>query len=191
MKHSITTYNTKRTIAESLKGIMKTKPFSKITVSEIIADCGINRKTFYYHFDDIYALLKWIFDDEAINVVKHIDLLTNYEDAIRFAMDYIEKNDYIISCVYDSIGRDEMKRLFYTDFMSAVTSVINAAEQQMQSQIDSDFKEYVAKFYTEALSGMIIEWAKEKDKRDKEKTIKYLTTIIETTLSSIEYCRLI
>lgn len=191
MKHSITTYNTKRTIAESLKDIMRTKPFSKITVSEIIVDCGINRKTFYYHFDDIYALLKWIFDDEAINVVKHIDLLTNYEDAIRFAMDYIEKNDYIISCVYDSIGRDEMKRLFYTDFMSAVTSVINAAEQQMQSQIDSDFKEYVAKFYTEALSGMIIEWAKEKDKRDKEKTIKYLTTIIETTLSSIEYCRLI
>ena len=34
---------------------MEKKPLSKITVSEIIADCGVNRKTFYYHFEDIYA----------------------------------------------------------------------------------------------------------------------------------------
>ena len=37
---------------------MEKKPLSNITVSEIIADCGVNRKTFYYHFEDIYALLK-------------------------------------------------------------------------------------------------------------------------------------
>lgn len=53
MKHEITSLNTKRTLAESLKKLMKTKSFSKITVSEIIADCGLNRKTFYYHFEDI------------------------------------------------------------------------------------------------------------------------------------------
>ena len=42
----------------SLQRFMEKKPLSKITVSEIIADCGVNRKTFYYHFEDIYALLK-------------------------------------------------------------------------------------------------------------------------------------
>jgi len=47
MKHEVTTYNTKRMLATSLKKAMKHKPFSKITVSEIIADCGVNRKTFY------------------------------------------------------------------------------------------------------------------------------------------------
>ena len=41
---------------------MEKKPLSKITVSEIIADCNVNRRTFYYHFDDIYALLKWVLD---------------------------------------------------------------------------------------------------------------------------------
>lgn len=30
----------------------------EIAVSEIVADCGVNRKTFYYHFDNIQALLK-------------------------------------------------------------------------------------------------------------------------------------
>ena len=108
MKHEITSLNTKRTLAESLKNVMKRKSFSKITVSEIIADCGLNRKTFYYHFEDIFALLKWMFESEAIEVVKQFNLLVEYEEALAFIMDYIEKNDYILSCAYDAIGREQM-----------------------------------------------------------------------------------
>ena len=186
MKHEITTYNTKRTLADSLKKIMKNKSFAKITVSEIIADCGVNRKTFYYHFEDIYALLKWMFEEEAIEVVKHFDLLIDYEEAIRFVMQYVDENNYIISCAYDSIGRDEMKRFFYADFIGIVTSVIDAAEARLETKVDSDFKNYVARFYTEALSGMLIDWAKDKDKHDREKVVGYLTTIIGLALESMK-----
>ena len=184
MKHEVTTYNTKKLISETLKSIMRTKPFSKITVSEIINICGVNRKTFYYHFEDIYALLKWMFEEEAIEVVKHFDLLEDYEEAIRFVMNYVDENDYIISCAYDSIGREEMKRFFYTDFLGITQSLIDAAESEFEKKIDPDFKEYVLKFYTEALSGMLIDWVKEKD--DKEKTIRYLTVIIKTELESMK-----
>ena len=186
MKHSITSYNTKKLLADTLKNLMRCKAFSKITVSEIIQACGVNRKTFYYHFEDIYALLKWMFEEEAIEVVKHFDLLAHYEDAIRFVMNYVDENDYIISCAYDSIGRDEMKRFFYADFMGVVTSVIDAAEESFEKRIEPDFKEYVAKFYTEAISGMLIDWACDKDKHDREKTVKYLITIIEAALESMQ-----
>ena len=186
MRHEVTTYNTKKSLAESLKRAMRTKAFSKITVSEIINDCGVNRKTFYYHFEDIYALLKWMFEEEAIEVVKQFDLLVDYEEAIRFAMSYVDENDYIISCAYDSIGRDEMKRFFYADFVGVVTSVIDAEASQLGIDVDPDFKDYVAKFYTEALSGMLIDWVKNKDKGDRETTIQYLTKIIEVALESME-----
>lgn len=186
MKHEITTYNTKRTLADSLKKIMKQKSFSKITVSEIIADCGVNRKTFYYHFEDIFALLKWMFEEEAIEVVKHFDLLIDYEEAIRFVMQYVDENNYIISCAYDSIGRDEMKRFFYADLIGIVTSVIDAAEEKFDIKVDNDFKNYVAKFYTEALSGMLIDWVKDKDNHDREKVVKYLTAIIGLALESMK-----
>ena len=49
---------TKKEIAQTLKPFMRETPFSQITVSEIIRTSNINRKTFYYHFSDIYALLK-------------------------------------------------------------------------------------------------------------------------------------
>ena len=185
MKHEITTYNTKRTLADSLKKIMRQKSFAKITVSEIIADCGVNRKTFYYHFEDIYALLKWMFEEEAIEVVKHFDLLVDYEEAIRFVMQYVDENNYIISCAYDSIGRDEMKRFFYADFIGIVTSVIDAAEARLDKKTDPDFKEYVAKFYTEALSGMLIDWVKDREKHNREKVVGYLTDIIGLALKSM------
>lgn len=84
-------------------------------------------------------------------------------------MNYVDENDYIISCAYDSIGRDEMKRFFYADFMGVVTSVIDAAEANFDKKIDPDLKNYVAKFYTEAISGMLIDWAKEKDKKRSRK----------------------
>ncbi|MBE6930384.1 MAG: TetR family transcriptional regulator [Ruminococcaceae bacterium] len=186
MKHEVTTYNTKKLIANTLKMLMHTKAFSKITVSEIITSCKINRKTFYYHFEDIFALLKWMFEEEAIEVVKHFDLLVDYEDAIRFVMQYVDENDYIISCAYDSMGKEEMKRFFYADFVGVVTSVIDAAEAKLEKSFDPAFKAYVAKFYTEALSGMLIDWAKERDKHDREKVIGYLTSIIGLALKSME-----
>ena len=96
MKHEVTTYKTKKMLAEAMKKAMKTKYFSKITVSEIIKESGVNRKTFYYHFEDIFALLKWMYEEEAIEVVKHFDLLIDYEEAIRFVMNYVDENEYII-----------------------------------------------------------------------------------------------
>lgn len=185
MKHQVTTYNTKKLMADTLKQAMRSKPFSKITVSEIIQGCGINRKTFYYHFQDIYALLKWVLDEEAIQVVRHFDLLDNYEDAIRFVMGYVRSNDYIISCTHDSIGREEMKRFFFTDFIEIVTSVISEAEQRTGLTIDPAFKTYCAKFYTEALASMLIDWAKNHDKQNQEQTVQYLTLLISAAVESM------
>ena len=96
MKHEITKLKTKKMLSASLKKCMEKKSLSKVTVSEIIADCGVNRKTFYYHFENIYALLKWTLEAEAIDIVKQMDLVINTEEAISFVMDYVEENKHLI-----------------------------------------------------------------------------------------------
>lgn len=52
---------TKNALAVSMKKLMEKKPFSKISVGDICEDCGMNRKSFYYHFRDKYDLVNWIF----------------------------------------------------------------------------------------------------------------------------------
>ena len=54
---------TKKAIRESFLHLVAKKPLDKITVRDIVDDCGINRNTFYYYFQDIYAVLEDFYSD--------------------------------------------------------------------------------------------------------------------------------
>ncbi len=193
MKHEEIAFRTKKKLADSLKKQMQKKPFSKITVKDITEDCDVNRNTFYYHFEDIYTLLRWMFDNEAIHIVQSFDLLVDYDEAIAFVIDYIEKNDHIISCALDSIGQRELKRFFHTDFFDITNSLLDAAQRQSGISIDPEYKSYLATFYTDALAGMLIEWIQRRDSADKEQLVAYLTSTVKDSLYGIfqksRYCR--
>ena len=49
--------NAKHDLAEALCQLLETKTLEKITVKDIVARCGVNRQTFYYHFHDVYDLM--------------------------------------------------------------------------------------------------------------------------------------
>ena len=57
---------TKQALAASLQELMREMPFEKIGVAHICEKCGMNRKSFYYHFKDKYDLVNWIFDTNFI-----------------------------------------------------------------------------------------------------------------------------
>lgn len=57
---------TQKALANALKELMKEVPFNKITIADICQYCGMNRKSFYYHFKDKYDLVNWIFETEFI-----------------------------------------------------------------------------------------------------------------------------
>lgn len=185
MKHEITTLHTKQMLAASLKGFMEKKPLSKITVSEIIADCGVNRKTFYYHFEDIYSLLKWMLEEEAVNVVRQFDLLVDYREAVLFVMRYVRENKHLLCCAYDSMGRDEMKRFFYADFIGITREVVQNAEQRLGVHAEKQFKEFLAHFYTEAIAGLLIDEFTDKEGHNPEKAADYLALVLEHALPSV------
>ena len=164
---------------------MKKKPFGKITVSELIKSCGINRNTFYYHFEDIYALLKWTFEHEAIETVKSFDLMTDNDGAIGFVLDYVEKNDYILNCAYDSIGRDELKRFFCADFTEIVASFITRAEESAGKALDGEYKKFLCNFYVEALSGIIVNLIKDGRLKNRAQEVRYISDTIKNSLIGI------
>ena len=63
---------TKKSLAKSLKKLMRLTPLHKISVKDVVKDCNLNRQTFYYHFHDIYELVEWIYKTEAIESIKVI-----------------------------------------------------------------------------------------------------------------------
>lgn len=182
MKHETTSLNTKKALSASLKSFMEHKKLSKISVSEIIADCGVNRKTFYYHFENIYALLKWTLEQETVEVLKKFDLIRKPDEAVAFVLDYVDSNSHILNCAYDSMGRDEMKRFFYTDFYGVVLSIIEGLEQKRHITLDNDFKNYMIYFYTEALTGVLIDYFQHKEERNRDELLKHTLFILKTSI---------
>ena len=49
---------TKTAIMDAFVRLLEQTPMDQITVQAITAQCGISRNTFYYHYSDVYALLK-------------------------------------------------------------------------------------------------------------------------------------
>ena len=185
MRQEEISLNTKQKLAESLKKAMQKKPFSKITVSELIRDCNINRNTFYYHFEDIYELLRWIFERETLQMLRHFDMPANHREAIAFVMDYIENNEYMVHCVLDTISREEMKHFMETELNNIILSIIEDVEKDAGKYLDKEYRTFLSGFYTEALISMMIEWVKNKNTLNREKVIDYLSSTIRISLLAI------
>lgn len=184
MKHEVTTLNTKKILSASLKHCMEKKSLSKITVTDIVTDCGLNRKTFYYHFQDVPDLLKWTLEQEAVDVVKQFDLLNELEEALRFAVRYIRENSHMINCAYDSIGRDELKRFLNHDFQSIVMSIVEQIERKENVHSDPDAKKIICNFYTEGMAGELVDLLKSRDAAQDEKSIRCISLVVRTSLEA-------
>ncbi len=185
MKNEEMSLRTRQALAASLKRAMLKKPLSKISVRELIEDCNVNRKTFYYHFDDIYALVKWMLEQEAVELVKQFDLVVNYKEAILFILDYVEANKHILNCAYDSMGRDGLKRFLYQDFIAVMRSMIDGYERQLGVSVDEDFNQFAAGFYAEAVAGTLINVLQSHGKYDREAVTRDITLIFKSSIPAI------
>ena len=67
---------TRQAIRIALISLLSEKELSDITISELSARAQVNRKTFYYHFEDIFSLLKWTLDQEAMCMFGKYDLVS-------------------------------------------------------------------------------------------------------------------
>ena len=172
-------------LADSLKKALRTKPFSKVTVSEIVADCGVNRKTFYYHFEDIYALLKWTIEEDMAEILNHFNLFTDYEKAMYYVLDYAEQNEHLINCLYDAMGRDEMRRFLRQDFTDILLYIIRQGEEKCQRELNDAFRQFLSVFLTEAIAGVLIDYIRGSHTVSKEHLVAYVGFIVKSTLVSI------
>lgn len=60
----------KRALSDALRKLMREKPFSSISTTEICKLAGISRRSFYHHFPDKYELLNWTYYDAFHTIPK-------------------------------------------------------------------------------------------------------------------------
>ena len=185
MPYAVTSNNTKKTLADALKILLEKKSLAKITVSDIIRECSLNRKTFYYHFQDIHDLLKWMLNQEAIERIKSFTIAMEFEEAMVFLLKYIEENRHILNCVCDSLGSLEIKRGLYKDFEFIAEKMLSAAEKAQNVRLSAEYRTFLESFFIEAMAGKLFEIIQSKESCDREQIIEYVSFTIHVSLEAL------
>lgn len=185
MKHEIKSLQTKRALAESLKGFIQKKPLSKITVTDIVTDCRVNRKTFYYHFDSVYSLLRWSFEQDSLEIVKQFELALEYGEILMFIMDYLEANERLIRSAWSAMGLEETKGFFYNDFLILANALITDTEKRANIQLDEEYKQFLCVFYSTAVEGILLNWFTSKERADKQLVCDMIRKTVTSSFQGI------
>ena len=142
----------------------------------------MNRNSFYYHLEDIYALLKWMLEEKAVDVVKRYDLMTDYREVINFVPDYVEGNDYLLLNAYNAIGQAGLKCFLYLDFIDCIGALIDSGAQRQGITVDADYRHFLCAFYSEALAGTLPDYLTHPQRRSREMLLEYPERLLKSTL---------
>ena len=89
---------------------MAATPLDKITVRMLVENCGLNRQTFYYHFQDIYDLLGWMLERDAENLMGEKVDADNWKPALgRVLTSAREKKTLVVNACH-SVSRELVER---------------------------------------------------------------------------------
>jgi probable dihydroxyacetone kinase regulator len=113
---------TKRALAASFKNLLASRALDKITVKDIVEDAQVNRQTFYYHFSDIYDLVRWILDGETQAAFASTDNIENWRAYLtRVLKSLIAERSLVLNALHPFSGEyveqylyDVMYRLVYS-----------------------------------------------------------------------------
>ena len=156
VERTISTDATKRLLTDSLKKLMAQKPLDKITIREITDGCGVNRQTFYYHFEDIYDQLRWMYRQEAIELLAQHRGVLIWQDGLLQLFRYLEKNKAICLCTLRSSGSETLRHFLWTD----IHDIIHRAVEDMSQAVHAtpETQTMLTDFYVSLLAGVTSSW---------------------------------
>lgn len=76
--------DTKEMIAEATRRLLVEKRVKKLTVKDIVEECRITRQTFYYHFEDIPDLFRWVLERDGEKMLQEAFSHGNAEQGLRY-----------------------------------------------------------------------------------------------------------
>lgn len=149
---------TKKEIKSSMLRLLQSKPIDSIKVKDIIDDIGISRNTFYYHYHDIYDVLKDIFDDTMAEFNKPKPERFDWEKAFQKMSENSLIKKSIITNIFKSKYSDNIKNYVTNVVGEAVYKRIKAELAAQNKVVDDYDLKIFTTFYKHAITGTFFEW---------------------------------
>lgn len=179
-------FNTATKMDQAFLELLEKKDFSYITVKEICAKAGVNRSTFYLHYETVEDLLS-----ESIEYMNEQFLSHMKQDTEVFMTRIKEcpvEQLYLVTPKYLKPYLSyiqEHKRIFYTAITKASTLRLDDSYNRMfrhvftpildRYQVPVEDRRYMMAFYIQGMMAIITEWLKD----DCKDSMEHIMAVIQ------------
>lgn len=179
---------TKRALEQAFLKLLAVKPFKKITVSDITSECGVNRMTFYYHFEDVYALLDYCLKYESEKALKGKYESSTWMEGMRNIFELCLQDKDLLINAYRFNSRGNVEAALDPIVYQLTLHVVK--EEASGHDVSEENLQFVANCYKHLLIGMVLDWIRDGMKADYhlllDKLEKMLIGETEWVLSKFE-----
>lgn len=179
-------FNTATKMDQAFLELLEKKDFSYITVKEICAKAGVNRSTFYLHYETVEDLLS-----ESVEYMNEQFLSHMKQDTEVFMTRIKEcpvEQLYLVTPKYLKPYLSyiqEHKRIFYTAITKASTLRLDDSYNRMfrhvftpildRYQVPVEDRRYMMAFYIQGMMAIITEWLK----ADCKDSMEHIMAVIQ------------
>ena len=151
---------TKIAIKASFMKLLNEKPLNKISVKNIVEDCGINRNSFYYHFQDIPSLIVEIVTEEANRLIEQYPTINSLEECFTVAFQFALENKKAVLHIYQSVNRDIYEQYLMNICEYVITTYIDTVlkANPAERKISEQDRRILIRFLTYECFGACVEW---------------------------------
>ncbi len=154
---------TKEALARTLKDLMKEKKLDDITVKELVERCGVNRKTFYYHFHGIYDLLQWMIREDLIKAMGEPPTPENWMVSGQRTLSCMQEEKNFWMAVYHSDYYEETKQFLKEDLDALILNFTRQALTEYEKRnpairSNEEELETISKFYSRSAFHIAEDW---------------------------------
>ena len=172
---------TKRALEQSLKNLLMKKPLTKITISDIADDCGINRMTFYYHFKDIYDLVEWSCLEDARRALEDNKTYDTWQQGLLQIFNAVRENKPFIMNVYRCVHKEQVEKYLNPLVDNLILGVID--EECVGMTVRDVDKSFIAQVYSYIFIGLMMDWIKADMREDPKEIVERLSKLIKGSVS--------
>jgi len=101
---------TRDAIKKAFIELLNERPYHKITVKDVVTRCGINRNSFYYHYQDLPALAEEIGKEAGEKIISRFYSIDSMEECLNEAALFLLANRKTILNLYRSEDREMLER---------------------------------------------------------------------------------
>lgn len=171
---------TEKAIKDAFLKLLDEKPLNRITVKDIVEECGINRNSFYYHFPDIPSLVERIVTEGVDKIIAEHNTIDSVEEGFHCAVLLMTNRRRAVLHIYNSVNRD----IFERHLMKICAYVIKSYSDNVLSgyALNERDREILINYYKCALFGISINWLENGMPGDIEADFRRLSEIKKEAL---------